>query len=175
MLSRILQDEPSEFGVVLIERGQEVGGGEHRFDVGTVAQITELDAAEEFVVLVAQGERRFEITAWLDDDPYPQALMTELDELEWDDELIPLRDRAEEIVRSTLRLIGDQVELVWPADIELADDPAASAWQLAAIAPLGPLDQIALLRSTSMTQLLSSVIEFTIAAEQTFGTSWPED
>ncbi|MDQ1570131.1 MAG: uncharacterized protein QOF79_805, partial [Actinomycetota bacterium] len=39
MLSRILQDEPSEFGVVLIERGQEVGGGEHRFTFGTVAQI----------------------------------------------------------------------------------------------------------------------------------------
>lgn len=31
MLSRILVNEPAEFGVVLIERGQEVGGGEQRF------------------------------------------------------------------------------------------------------------------------------------------------
>jgi Lon protease-like protein len=28
MLSRILADDPAEFGVVLIERGQEVGGGD---------------------------------------------------------------------------------------------------------------------------------------------------
>jgi Lon protease-like protein len=33
MLSEILPDEPSEFAVVLIERGSEVGGGEHRFPV----------------------------------------------------------------------------------------------------------------------------------------------
>ena len=31
----------NEFGVVLIERGSEVGGGDARFDVGTVARIIE--------------------------------------------------------------------------------------------------------------------------------------
>ncbi|HEY8912041.1 LON peptidase substrate-binding domain-containing protein [Lacisediminihabitans sp.] len=41
MLSRILVNEPAEFGVFLIERGQEVGGGEQRFPLGTVAQVTE--------------------------------------------------------------------------------------------------------------------------------------
>src|SRR5207245_2365688 len=30
-----------EFGVVLIERGQEVGGGDVRFDIGTVARIVQ--------------------------------------------------------------------------------------------------------------------------------------
>ena len=69
MLSRILPDEPSEFGVVLIERGQEVGGGEKRFTIGTVAQIQQLDADVDFVVLVAQGERRIEILEWLEEDP----------------------------------------------------------------------------------------------------------
>ncbi|MFI5429856.1 LON peptidase substrate-binding domain-containing protein [Aeromicrobium sp. UC242_57] len=39
MLQDILPDQTAEFGVVLIERGQEVGGGEKRFDVGTVAQV----------------------------------------------------------------------------------------------------------------------------------------
>ncbi len=37
MLAHVLAEEPSEFGVVLIERGQEVGGGEHLFDIGTIA------------------------------------------------------------------------------------------------------------------------------------------
>ena len=67
MLSRILQNEPAEFGVALIERGQESGGGGTTFGVGTVAQITELEAAPDFIAMMTQGDRRFEIVEWLDD------------------------------------------------------------------------------------------------------------
>ena len=87
MLASVLQEEPSEFGVVLIERGQEVGGGEHRFDVGTVARIAQLESAEGFIALIAHGTRRFRVVEWLPDDPYPRALVTEIDELDWDDSL----------------------------------------------------------------------------------------
>lgn len=73
MLSKVLGEEPSEFGIVLIERGSEVGGGEQRFPIGTVAQITQVEASEGFIGLVAQGSRRIEIVEWLDDDPHPQA------------------------------------------------------------------------------------------------------
>ena len=38
MLSTLLQSDNAEFGVVLIERGQEVGGGEQRFGIGTVGK-----------------------------------------------------------------------------------------------------------------------------------------
>jgi Lon protease-like protein len=53
--------------VVLIERGREVGEGEQCFSVGTIAEITQLDAQEGFVGLVAQGSRRFEVIKWLED------------------------------------------------------------------------------------------------------------
>ena len=46
MMGAILDQEPSEFGVVLIERGSEVGGGEHRFDVGTTARVLQIEAPE---------------------------------------------------------------------------------------------------------------------------------
>src|SRR3978361_194548 len=69
MLSEILPDEPSEFAVVLIERGSEVGGGEHSFPIGTIAQITDLDAAEDFIVLVAEGTHRIQVESWLGGDP----------------------------------------------------------------------------------------------------------
>lgn len=38
LVQACLEGSP-EFGVVLIERGSEVGGGERRFDVGCVARI----------------------------------------------------------------------------------------------------------------------------------------
>ncbi len=173
MLSRILADEPAEFGVVLIERGQEVGGGEKRFAFGTVAQVEQLDATEDFVVLVARGERRIEVLEWLDEDPHPAARVRELPELSWSDELMPLRERAEAAVRRTLRLASEFDDQLWQSDVEIASDPIAGAWQLAAIAPLGELDQIALLRTESAESLLSVLIELMAAAEESFGTRWP--
>lgn len=173
MLSRILADEPAEFGVVLIERGQEVGGGEKRFGFGTVAQVEQLDATEDFVVLVARGERRIEVLEWLDEDPHPAARVRELPELSWSDDLMPLRERAEAAVRRTLRLASEFGDPLWQSDVEIASDPVAGAWQLAAIAPLGELDQIALLRSESAESLLSVLIELMAQAEESFGTRWP--
>lgn len=175
MLSRILPDEPSEFGVVLIERGQEVGGGEKRFTIGTVAQIQQLDANEDFVVLVAQGERRIEILEWLEEDPHPVARVRDLPELEWRDDLLPLREKAEQAVRRTLRVAGESGDQQWSADVEISDDPVAAAWQLAAIAPVGPLDQIALLRSETTESLLSALVEMMDSAGESFGAPWPEE
>ncbi|TFC71098.1 peptidase S16 [Cryobacterium sp. TMT2-4] len=175
MLSRILKEEPAEFGVVLIERGQEVGGGERRFHYGTVAQITELEASEGFVGVTAQGERRVEVIDWLTEDPHPQAAVRDLAELDWDDDLLPLRDRAEQAVRRALALASEFADQLWPSTVELSRDPTAAAWQIAGIAPLGPLDQIELLRSTSMEQLLTAVIEYTQEAVDSLSAPWPEE
>ena len=175
MLSRVLQDEPSEFGVVLIERGQEIGGGEKRFSVGTVARIAQIEAGEGFVGVVAEGRSRVAITDWLDEDPHPQATVSELPELQWDDSLLPLRERAEQLVRRTLSRASEFSDLNWSPEVELSDDPLAHLWQLAAIAPLGPLDQIGLLRSASTTELLEGIIEHTLGVELSLASLWAED
>jgi len=167
MLSRVLQDDVSEFGVVLIERGQEVGGGEHRFGVGTVARIVQLEASEGFIGLVAEGERRIRVDEWLDDAPHPQAEVVELDPLVWDDDLLVDLVSAEDTVRSTLARLDDEAR--WPADVELTDEPVARAWQLAGIAPLGPLDQVALLQADSMAELLEGIVTRTEAAGELLG------
>jgi len=50
--------------------------------------------------------------------------------------------------------------------VELSHDPVAAAWQLAAIAPVGSLDQIVLLRSDTMAALLENIIDLTQAAAE---------
>ncbi len=181
MLSRILALEPAEFGVVLIERGQEVGGGEKRFSVGTVASIAQVEAVEApegeegFVVLVAVGGRRVEVTDWLVEDPYPEAQLRELPDLTWDDALLPLWDEAEQVVRRCLALASEFSELQWSPQVQLSVDPVEAAWQLAGISPLGPMDQIRLLRSESMTGLLKLLIELTADAMDALRASWPEE
>ncbi|WP_375388710.1 LON peptidase substrate-binding domain-containing protein [uncultured Amnibacterium sp.] len=166
MLRVILADEPSEFGVVLIERGQEVGGGDVRVDLGTLAQIGSIDTSGESILLIAQGVRRIRVTRWIDEAVYPQADVEDLPDPAWSPELAPLLERADRAVRRVLREAEEAgEELRWPADVGLDDDPAAAAWQLAAIAPLGPLDQLDLLGSTSIERLLRRTIELTEDAE----------
>jgi len=70
-----------EFGVVLIARGSEVGGGDQRHSTGTIATIEALSEIEggQFALL-ARGMQRLEVRQWLDDDPYPRAAVERVPE-----------------------------------------------------------------------------------------------
>lgn len=135
-----------EFGVVLIERGPEVGGGDVRFRVGTVARIVE---ATEFPdgrwALLCVGTRRVRVATWLPDDPYPLALVERLPDPPLDAEGEEALSVAEAAVRRALALAGELEEARAPSTVELHADPGVAAFQLAAIAPLGPVDQQRLL------------------------------
>ena len=165
MVGRLLdEDEPGfEFGVVLIERGPEAGGGDQRASVGTMARLVSAAVGADDLLIVGVGTRRFTVERWLDDDPYPRAELSMLPDLEWSDALAPLRTEAEAVVR---RLMARGAEPDSDAGIELSEDPVAAVWQLAAIAPLGEYDRYTLLRSTSLGGLLRQTIDLTLEAEE---------
>jgi uncharacterized protein len=171
MLGRLLEEEDPQFGVVLIERGSEAGGGDQRFGIGTMARITNVMAGERDIHLIAVGGARVEVSQWSDDEPYPTATVRELPALVWDDALTPLRNEAERIVRRVLSRAAEYSEVQWDPSIEISDDPLESSWQLAAIAPLGQLDQLRLLRSTTVGGLLRELIDLTLAAEPVLTTT----
>ena len=102
----------NEFGVVLIERGYEVGGGDDRFGVGTVAHIVGAgELPDGRWVLDTVGDRRIRVVTWLPDDPYPVALVEEAPEGADDgggDELVSVAQRA---VRRALTLKEELSEL----------------------------------------------------------------
>jgi uncharacterized protein len=174
MLAELLKSDQAVFGVVLIERGREVGGGEQRFGTGTVAEIIHLSAQDGFVLLSARGGRRFQVRRWLEDAPHPRAEVAELDDLTWDPALQALLAATERQVRRTLALASEFSTSIWSADVELSADPRIRLWQLAAIAPLTALDQIALLRAASAEQLLRRVSELTEDAATSFEAPWPD-
>jgi uncharacterized protein len=175
MLSELVKADDTRFGVVLIERGFEVGGGEQRFGIGTVAQMLHVTADEGFVNLTAHGGRRLEVLSWLDDAPHPRAEVRELPELIWDDSLEPLRLEAERLVRRTLAVASEFTENIWPAGIELSADPVEASWQLSGIAPLNAIDQLTLLRSTTGEELLTTLIKLTDEASVVYDASWLDD
>ena len=133
-------DEP-EFGVVLIERGWEVGGGEARATLGTVVRVLDAEEIEGGRwVAVTAGTRRIRVTSWLPDAPYPQATVEDVKDLATSDEATVLREEAYQAVRKVAALQAELGEGGAPLDFELAEDPAIASYQACALSPIGPLD-----------------------------------
>ena len=135
-----------ELGVVLIERGHEVGGGDQRLGTGTVGRLVRADQLPDgrWLALLT-GTGRFRVERWLPDDPYPRAEVEDLDDPPWDGADDSVLATAEAIVREAVALAAELGDNEIPAGFELAADPILRSWQLCAVAPLGPLDRQRLL------------------------------
>jgi Lon protease-like protein len=159
LLGDLVLEETPEFGVVLIDRGPEVGGGEKRLPIGTITSVIDIGTLDQFYGLESIGSQRFRVNAWLPDDPYPMADIDFIPDLIWDDSLMPARVHLETKVRKLLAFASEFGDLQYGSDTELSDDPMDACWQLAGVLPVGQLDQIDLLNSQSADELISRTYE----------------
>lgn len=165
LLGDLVTQENPEFGVVLIERGSQVGGGDKRMNIGTIASVTDIGTSEQFYGLESVGTQRFRVNAWLPDDPYPIADIDFLPDLIWEETLMPVRIHLETKVRQLLAFASEFGDLQYGADVVLSDDPIDACWQLAGILPVGSLDQADLLECRSAEELLSRTYEIVKSAD----------
>jgi Lon protease-like protein len=141
VMIRHVMDGDHEFGVVLIERGSEVGGGDVRFDTGTIARVVQAaELPDGGYALATVGMSRVRVTRWFPDDPYPHAEVVALgDESAHNADDRDARDRlvaALAVVSALVRRLDPRLEEV-PA---LDENPVRAAYEAAALAPIGPLD-----------------------------------
>ncbi|MCF8571833.1 LON peptidase substrate-binding domain-containing protein [Gordonia sp. HY002] len=139
----------STFGVVLIERGSEVGGGDARGNVGTLAWVKEwAESGPRQYSLLCAGVQRIAVDEWLPDDPYPRARTRDLPDADGDDPVWSvLLDR-----RAQLQLLCGQggrrdPQLRWIAS-QLAEpvdysghDATAASFRATSELPLGAADR----------------------------------
>ena len=166
LLGDLIAEEKPEFGVVLIERGTEVGGGDKRSLIGTVASVLDIGTLDQFYGLESVGSQRFRVNAWLPDDPYPMADIDFIPDLIWNDSLMPSRVHLENKVRNLLAFASEFGDLQYGPDTKLSDNPMDACWQLAGVLPVGPLDQIDLLNCQSADELISRTYEIVTTLEQ---------
>jgi len=163
VLTRHCLDGDGLFGIVLIERGSEVGGGDTRFSLGTQARIAEAaELPDGRWVLVAVGLRRLRVARWLPEDPFPRAEVVELEDGPPGPDAVELRDGVERLLRRALAIKAELGEPAPPATVELDADPAVAAYQAAALAPIGPADAQRLLEPDSpddRLRLLTGMLE----------------
>jgi D-alanyl-D-alanine carboxypeptidase/Lon protease-like protein len=148
-----------DFGVVLISHGSEVGGGDQRTTVGTRAHIVQAEQAPDGRWgLIAVGTERFRVDRWLEDDPYPQAEVTDWPDPEPDTDVGPGLDAAASRLRRVLALRSELGDAVPPATFDLVDEgPSPASFRLASLAPLGDLDRQSLLGAPDVPARLAAL------------------
>lgn len=148
LVRHCLAADVPEFGVVLIERGSEVGGGDVRRTVGTVARVLHVEGAPDGrYAVVAAGTRRIRVVQWLPDQPYPAALVEDWPDVD-DGETPALAPSIDAVLRHIRKVVAMASELgdpVQPPDREVPLDPVDATYQLVGMAPLGPADRYDLL------------------------------
>ena len=148
-----LDSAEKSFGVVLIARGREVGGGEERCEVGALARIAEFeDFGGGRYRLRCPVQQRIRVREWLTDDPYPRAVVEP-----WPDDPGPvgadeLRTAEDEIYSlfetiASARGVGppDRDELLGAAIPEIGE----RLYALASRVPMGTADRYAVLAAPS--------------------------
>lgn len=151
------------FGVVLIEAGREVGGGDRRSNVGALARIVEYAdlGVGRFRLRCVIGER-IRVTQWLDDAPYPRA-----DIEVWEDEpgsidsaaVFDVEDRIvalyERIAAARGSQFGGRSAVLGPEE----SDVVKRLYGLAARVPMGQADKYAVLSAPSVSARLAALRE----------------
>jgi uncharacterized protein len=158
-----------EFGVTLISRGHEVGGGELRTDVGTVAKVLQAEELDDGRWLaISVGTRRIRVERWLPDAPYPIAEVVDLPDDHADADVM---QRVEALVPRLRRVLAMQAELGEdgvPSTFELAEDPQVACWQAAVMAPLNPFDAQRVLATDSCKERLELMNELLVGLTEAF-------
>lgn len=155
----LASDEP-EFGVVMITRGREVGGGDVRVEVGAVARMLRVGETPDgrYSVIAGMG-RRIRVTQWLPDNPYPYA---EVEDWPDDDGESLDPDLLESVTARARRTAALAIELGdqgHEPGMALSDDPSVVTFQLGVLAPLADLDRYQLLCATNAHQRLLMLAE----------------
>lgn len=140
-------------GVVLIERGRDVGGDDRRFGYGCVAHMVGSAIHETGAVsIVTVGTQRLRVVEWNQPDPYPVAIVDLLDDDPLSAVAIRMLHEATAHLHELKTLFSELGADVGVEPPELADDPHTAMYQMAQLAGLQALDLQTILEAESSTQ-----------------------
>ncbi len=159
LLENVLSGD-RKFGITLIERGAEVGGGDDRFGVGTLVRVSGVaDLEDGHKAVVVAGLERINVVKWLEDDPHPWAEVIPAPDEQADDAedlLEEARRQLERVMALASELGADTAEV----DLEVSDDPLIGSFQIAALSPVTALDAQRLLEAANARERLELAVGF---------------
>ncbi len=136
-----VQHSSRRFGITLISKGSEVGGGDERVNIGAEVEIEYCTTGEDGrSTLIVRAIERLQVLQWLDDAPYPRAIVRPMPQRHFTGSPDELTQALVE-VRRARALLSEASEV--PALCHAVDDgwtPDSASWILCALAPISLYD-----------------------------------
>ena len=144
----------------MISRGHEVGGGDERYDFGTLSKIKQVsEIGNEQLAISCIGERRFRVLEWQEDRPYPSA---DVQIIEVEDsqnisreQIDLLRAVASNTAKTIAQISGIPPKIIPP----MRSDVMEEIYNLAEHSYLGTYDRYKVLSSQSLEARFNSLEE----------------
>lgn len=134
-------DTDREFGVVLIERGIESRDDNATYDVGCTAYVVGSGLHEDgTIALVAIGKTRLRVLEWQEPDPYPLAIIEDLEDEPLSDAGMQTLETAANRLPGLLAVAAELNPELEAEAPELSEDPLQAVYQLAQLAGLQAFD-----------------------------------
>lgn len=129
------------FGVVLIARGSEIGGGDQRNHTGTLVRLLDSEELDDGRwVAVTAGTNRIRVERWLEDDPYPRAEVEVIEDPPAGEDADKQRLEVQRLVRKVAAMQAELGVPGPPVDFELSVNPLIASYQACAVSPISAFD-----------------------------------
>lgn len=158
-----------KFGVCLIAKGHEVGGGDERYQYGTISKIENISEIPSGQLLIqCMGQHRIEVTNWLSDDPYPKASI-ELSEAQ-DVESISLQhlEQLRAILERTYSNVHKLTGVERPPLPKLCKSSMEGIYEIAESSFLGPHDRYQVLAANTLQHRFHTLKELMIGIDEIY-------
>jgi uncharacterized protein len=153
------EDNVPEFGVAMIERGFEVGGGDQRSHIATVARIVSVREMSERLFIETVGTRRVRVLQWLPDNPYPIAVVEDFNDTGECEKWNPAARATIATLRQLLAVATEAGYDVAASTTTFSEDLVVASYQAATLLPAGPFDHHRLLSAAGPTERFALVAE----------------
>lgn len=167
-----LEELGGSFVSVLISRGTEVGGGDTRFAHGVSISVEDVSPGPAWVHVLGRAECAVTAVRWLDDDPYPRAMVDVQTEIETDTDtrydIAATTTLLAQRVRSLVASLPETESAPWNGrklatiaagrwwNARVVDaDLWRAFWIVAGSVPCGPLDRHQFLEPGPLSERLS--------------------
>ena len=160
MIKFCLEHE-SEFGVVLIKEGEEVGEVATPYDVGTAARILHVENLDDGRMnIITAGEYRFQILEIQEHLSYLTGRVRMLDDPDTEIEAVSdeLTTRTEEVYKA-YEALSSRLLFAWNPPDEQPEEPRDLAYQIGIRLRISLKEKQALLETIPLDQLLTREIE----------------
>lgn len=154
-------DHESEFGVVLIKEGEEVGETATPYEVGTAARILHVEHLDDGCMnIITAGEYRFKILEIQENLSYLTGRVRMLDDPEAEIESVSesLTAQTEELYKA-YEALSSRLIFAWHSPEEQPDDPRELAYQVGIRLRISLKEKQTLLETIPLEQLLTREVE----------------